>query len=114
IGRSHESRATSACDDRLVTGLVEQLITEGRGALRAGDAARARAVFEQALGESASGEVIEGLARASYLDLDYPQAIEEWEQAYAAHRDKGDLTGAVRVARMLAYMHGTVVGDRGT
>jgi DNA-binding NarL/FixJ family response regulator len=95
-----------------VTTPVEQLITEGRAALRAGDAAGARAVFEHAFAESASGDVIEGLARASYLDLDYLQAIEEWEQAYAAHRDGGDLTSAVRVARMLAYMHGTVVGDR--
>lgn len=92
--------------------MVQELIADGRAALRAGDAAGARAVFERALAESASGDAIEGLARASYLDLDYARAIEEWEQAYVAHRASRDLTGAVRVARMLAYMHGTVVGDR--
>ncbi len=55
--------------------------------------------------------MIEGLARASYLELDYSQAIEEWERAYAAHREAGDLLGAVRVARTLAYMYGAIVGD---
>jgi DNA-binding NarL/FixJ family response regulator len=94
-----------------VTVPVEELIAEGRAALRSGDAAGARGAFERALAEAASGDAIEGLARASYLDLDYSQAIDRWEQAYAVHRDGGDLMGAVRVARMLAYMHGTVVGD---
>ena len=55
---------------------LEELIAEGRAALRAGDAAGARRVFESALAESASGDVIEGLARASYLELDFSQAIE--------------------------------------
>ena len=99
-------------DDRRVTVPVQDLVAEGREALRSGDAFRARRVFELALARSASGDVIEGLARASYLELDYPAAIAGWERAYAAHRDGGDLMGAVRVARMLAYMHGTVVGDR--
>jgi len=95
-----------------VTVPVQELIAEGREALRSGDAARARRAFELALAESASGDVIEGLARASYLELDYPEAIAGWERAYAAHRDGEDLMGAVRVARMLAYMHGSVAGDR--
>ena len=90
---------------------LEELIAEGRAALRAGDAAGARRVFESALAESASGDVIEGLARASYLELDFPQAIEGWERAYAAHRDSDDRVGAVRVARTLGYMYGSVVGD---
>ena len=91
---------------------VSPLIAEGRRALRSGDAASARAIFERAGAESARGDVLEGLARAAYLDLDYAEAIERWEQAYAAHRAADDRVGAVRVARMLAYMHGTVVGDR--
>jgi len=94
-----------------VTVSAQQLVVEGRAALRRGDAAGARRAFERAPAESASGEVIEGLARASYLERDYVQAIEDWERAYATHRDGGDHVGAVRVARTLAYMYGAIVGD---
>jgi len=94
-----------------VTVPVQELIDEGRAALRAGDAAGARRALGSALADSASGDVIEGLARASYLELDFSQAIEGWERAYAAHRDGGDRVGAVRVARTLGYMYGSVVGD---
>src|SRR5205823_8902533 len=34
-----------------------------------------------------------------------------WERAYGAHRDAGDQAGAIRVARTLACMYGTVLGD---
>ena len=90
---------------------TRELLAEGRAALRAGDAAGARTVLEKALAESPSGDVIEGLARASYIELDFRRAIDGWDRAYAAHRDGGDQVGAVRVARTLAYMYGTVVGD---
>jgi len=90
---------------------VPDLIEEGRAALRAGDAAGARRVFELALDESESGDVVEGLARVAYLELDFRRAVEDWERAYAAHRDLGDQVGAVRVARTLAYVHGAVLGD---
>jgi len=90
---------------------VQELIEEGRAALRAGDPAGARVVFEHAVTESTSGDVLEGLARVAYLELDFPKAIEGWERAYAAHREGGDRVGAVRVARTLAYMYGGVVGD---
>jgi len=90
---------------------VVDLIEEGRAALRVGDAAVARQAFERALGEAASGAAIEGLARVAYLELDFEQAIEGWERAYAAHRDAGDQVGAVRVARTLSYMYGAIVGD---
>lgn len=94
-----------------MTATVLELLAEGRAALRAGDAAGARRVLERALAESPSGDVIEGLARASYCELDYSQAIEGWERAYSAHRADGDQRGSVRVARTLAYMYGIVVGD---
>ena len=55
--------------------------------------------------------MIEGLARVSYLEMNFPLAIGDWERAYAAHRDSGDHVGAVRVARTLAYMNLAVVGD---
>ena len=95
-----------------MTAPVDELLAEGRAALRAGDAAGARRVLESMVGESPSGDVIEGLARASYLDLDYPAALDGWERAYAAHRDAGDHVGAVRVARSLSYMYLAIVGDR--
>ncbi|MEA2686895.1 MAG: hypothetical protein QOE93_2090 [Actinomycetota bacterium] len=96
-----------------MTAALPQLVAEGRAALRAGDPVVARRVLEQALadGQPASGDVIEGLARASYLELDFLRAIGEWERAYAAHRDAADHLGAIRVARTLAYMHGSVLGD---
>jgi DNA-binding NarL/FixJ family response regulator len=90
---------------------VQQLIDEGRAALRAGDAAGARRALESAFAESPSGDVIEGLARTAYLELDFPTAIETWQRAYGAHRDADDRLGAVRVARTLAYMYGAVLGD---
>jgi DNA-binding CsgD family transcriptional regulator len=98
-------------EHRAVTAPAFDLVEEGRRALRRGDAAAARGAFERALGEEASGDAIEGLARVAYLELDFPRAIETWEQAYAVHRDAGDQVGAVRVARMLSYMYGAVVGD---
>jgi DNA-binding CsgD family transcriptional regulator len=83
-------------------------LAEGRAALRRGDAAAARRALES-LPES--GDVVEGLARAAYLDLDFPAAIEGWERAYGLHRAAGDAVGPVRVARTLAYMYGSIVGD---
>ena len=103
-------RYTGSCDDRRVTAQVPELVAEGRAALRRGDAAGARALRTRPTGP-ASGDVIEGLARASYLELDFAAAIEGWERAYAAYRDAGDQVGAVRVARTLAYMYGAIVGD---
>ena len=88
-----------------------EAVAEGQAALRAGDAAGARRAFGSAVVDPVSGDVIEGLARASYLELDFAPAIEGWERAYAAHRASRDRIGAVRVARTLAYMYGSIVGD---
>jgi DNA-binding NarL/FixJ family response regulator len=93
------------------TSSVHELVAQGRDALRAGDAATARRVFELATAESADGDAIEGLARASYIELEFSQAVQDWERAYAAHRDGGDRVGAVRVARTLAYMYLSIFGD---
>ncbi|MEY2583061.1 MAG: hypothetical protein QOE09_2910 [Ilumatobacteraceae bacterium] len=88
---------------------MHELIAEGRAALRAGDAAGARRAFEQS--ELGSADVIEGLARAAYLEMNFAEAIAGWERAYAAHREAGDHVGAVRVARTVAYMYLAIVGD---
>jgi DNA-binding NarL/FixJ family response regulator len=104
-----------------VTGTVPNPLAEGRAALRRGDAAAARRALAP-LAEDAGGglgdarrpplgDVVEGLARAAYLELDFPAAIEGWERAYGLHRAAGDAVGAVRVARTVAYMYGAIVGD---
>ena len=95
----------------LMAAPVEELVAEGRAALRTGDAATARRVLERALRESPSGEVTEGLARVAYLELDFARAIAGWEEAYAVYRHEADVLGAVRVARALAKTYGLVVGD---
>ena len=90
---------------------VDELIEEGRAALRIGDGAAARRAFELAFDVHPSGDIIEGLARAAYLEHDYEEAIAALERAYSAHRESGDQMGAVRVARTLAYLYGSIVGD---
>jgi DNA-binding CsgD family transcriptional regulator/Tfp pilus assembly protein PilF len=88
------------------------LLAAGIRALRAGDAACARRAFEEVLDEwPDEGDAIEGLARATYIDLEFGRAIELWERAYTTHRSDGDQLGAVRVARTLAFMYGSVLGD---
>ncbi len=58
-----------------------------------------------------AGADLEASAVVSYGALDFAQAIAQWEQAYAAYRAEGDLVGAVRIARTVACMHGTIRGD---
>lgn len=89
----------------------DTLIETGRAALRVGDADGALDAFGQAVAMSSTAAGLEGLAQAAYLAVDHMRAIEQWELAYAAYRATGDQTSAVRVARTVAYMHGSVVGD---
>src|SRR5689334_17296686 len=89
-----------------VTAPHQELVVLGREALQRGDAAAAREMFERASSGPLDAEVVEGLASAAYLDLDFTRAVEEWERAYAAFREVGDAVGAVRVARTLSYMYG--------
>jgi len=85
-----------------------ELVERGRAALRVGDAAGARAAFEQV---EATPAAVEGLAAASYVLMEFPRAIEEFERAYAGHRAAGDGAGAARVARTLGYLYGSTAGD---
>ncbi|HSB88312.1 MAG TPA: LuxR C-terminal-related transcriptional regulator [Ilumatobacteraceae bacterium] len=91
---------------------VEDLLAQGGAALRAGDAASARAALSRAFELDPSGDVIEGLARAAYLEQDFAAAVDGWERAYAAHRQAGDHVAAVRASRILAYLYFSIVGDR--
>src|SRR3954447_11143290 len=102
-------------DDRVVTDGADGLIAEGRAALRAGDARRAREVFDAASQGFASGTepaaVLDGLARVAYLELDFQESIALYVTAYGRYRTEGDWVGAVTVARTLAGLYGTIVGD---
>jgi len=86
-------------------------VAEGRAALRDGDTEGARQAFESALAGGATGDAHEGLARVAYLKRSFPEAIELWIAAYTEHRAAGDGIGAVRVARGLCCVYGSVVGD---
>lgn len=91
---------------------VQDALHESRAALRAGDAARARRLLGGVDPATASGDVLEVLAQAAYVDLDFPGSAELWERAYAAHRAAGEDLGAVRVARTVACVHLMILGNR--
>lgn len=88
------------------------LIEEGYAALRCGDSSTARRLFESASVSAERGATLEGLARAGYLDHEYLPAIQRWGAAYEAYRRERDGVGAIRVARTLAYMYLSIIGDR--
>jgi DNA-binding NarL/FixJ family response regulator len=98
----------TACDHLLVS---SPEIGDGWAALRHGDASTARRAFEHVLAEVESGEALEGLGQALYLECDYTGSIDHYEQAYAAYRKDGQTVGAARAARMLAWICGNVLGD---
>jgi DNA-binding NarL/FixJ family response regulator len=87
------------------------LIERGLAALHDGDAATARRVFELALAEVATGEVLEGLGEALYLEHEYAAAAAHYERAYAAYRRERQTMAAGRAARTAAWITGNVLGD---
>ncbi len=68
-------------------------------------------MLERAVAEDESGEALEGLAEALYLDCEYSAAVARYERAYAAYRRTQDRAAAGRAARMLAWITGNVLGD---
>jgi DNA-binding CsgD family transcriptional regulator len=84
-------------------------LDRGRAALRVGDADAARSAFAGI--DPPTGDSLEGLAQAAFIAREFDEAIRRWEQAYAAHRAAGDGAGAVRAARNLGCVHGSVRGD---
>jgi DNA-binding NarL/FixJ family response regulator len=99
------------CDHRGVTDPVAALVSEGREAYRRGAGAASRRAFEAALAEREDGEILEGLARALYLEVDYPASLRAHERAFAAYRREGDDLAAARAARMLAWIRSSLYGD---
>jgi DNA-binding CsgD family transcriptional regulator len=95
----------------IISLVTPPLIDEGRAALHDGDAASARRAFEAMLLEIESGEVLEGLAEALYLEREYSASAAHYERAYAAYRREGDNMAAGRAARFVAWITGNVLGD---
>lgn len=87
------------------------LLGECLAALRAGDAAGARRVFESALADDESGEVLEGHAGALYLEREYAASADLYERAYSAYRREGENMAAGRAARTVAWITGNIFGD---
>jgi ATP/maltotriose-dependent transcriptional regulator MalT len=59
----------------------------------------------------ATGADEEALARALYLEVDYPGSIKAHERALAAYREEDDALSAARAARVLAWLHLNLYGD---
>jgi DNA-binding CsgD family transcriptional regulator len=87
------------------------LVEQGMAALRDGDAAAARRAFELALTEADSGEVLEGLAEALYLEREYAASAAQYGRAYSAYRREHQSMAAGRAARTAAWITGNVLGD---
>jgi hypothetical protein len=85
------------------------LIQQGLAALRGGDVAAARRVFESALAVGESGQVLEGLGEALYLGREYVAAVVHYERAYVAYRRERQSMAAGRAARSVAWITGNVL-----
>jgi DNA-binding CsgD family transcriptional regulator len=88
------------------------LIRDGLAALRDGDAPNARRAFELALAaEGESGELLERLGDALYLQREYAASASHYERAYATYRRERANQAAGRAARAVAQIAGNVFGD---
>lgn len=96
-----------------MTAAVDDLIADGQAALQTGNAAAARSSFGAALSLGPNSAAVEGLGFAAYLAADFDETIDLWQQSYSGYRADGNGAGAVRVARMLGFMYGIVVGGLG-
>jgi hypothetical protein len=58
-----------------------------------------------------SGEALEGLAEALYLEREYAEAAAHYERPYAAYRRERRSMAAGRAAHAVAWITGNVLGD---
>jgi hypothetical protein len=87
---------------------VDNGVGPARAAIKAVTRLRQRRLLDEA--DHTEPFVLEALAQVSYLELDFPSAIELWEAAYPGYRQDAaiDRGGAVR-----PYVGGDVLpGDR--
>jgi hypothetical protein len=90
---------------------IQALIDQGVAAFRRGDGKASQTAFESALAMCERGDLLEGLARALYVEGDYRASIEAHERACAAYHRESNGMGASRAARMLGWLHSNLYGD---
>ena len=83
----------------------------GYEALAAGEWARARDLFQEALGAGDSPDALDGLGRALWWLRDARSAVVARERAYSGFRRDGDLARAARIALWLAREHALLWGN---
>lgn len=83
----------------------------GYEALAAGEWARAREAFEEALAAGDSPAALDGLGRALWWLRDPAGAVVARERAYSGFRRDGELARAARIALWLAREHAAVWGN---
>lgn len=81
---------------------LDDLLSAGWDALRAGRWPEAGKCFEEALAAGESPEALEGLGWAAYCLDDDPMTFEARERAFTLYRQQGDDQSAARVAAWLA------------
>jgi len=84
---------------------------KGWSALRGGDSAAARRLFEDAVAEAGSGAALEGLAAALYFEREYSTSADLYERAFTAYREESNTMAAGRAARTAAWINGGILGD---
>ncbi len=94
-----------------MAGGTTDLLADAHAAIEKGDPDGAIAHFEAECSRAPSGKAFEGLGLAHYLLTNYRAAVTAHEEAFAAYRRDGDLLGAGRTARVLAWITGNVFGD---
>jgi ATP/maltotriose-dependent transcriptional regulator MalT len=90
---------------------IDELITSGNVALRAGRWADARAAFETALKERETGDALFGMADALWWLGDTRASIDYHERAYVAFRRSGDATRAAWTAMWLGLIYASDLGN---
>lgn len=91
---------------------ARDLVDEGRAALDRGDWAAARSLLTDALARDESAEVLYLLARAVEWAGQYERAIELYERAYLALRERGECRlPALIAARELSFLYAAVYGN---
>ncbi len=88
--------------------MTADALDRGRAALRTGDATGARELLAVL---DPTPDVLEVMAAASFVLLEFERAIDEMERAHAGFRAAGDGAGAARTARVLGGMHGSTSGN---
>lgn len=81
---------------------VSDLLQAGWADLREGRWQAGRGCFQAALAEEETPEALEGLSWAAWWLDDAETVFEAREQAYRSYRERGDATGAARMATWLA------------